>query len=81
MDAYIHYLLTSRANDNGVLSLVDVNQIWEYNRIARCPVFNRTDRYFGSLSGIKMKVIPNNACVRYLQSSPYSPFFLQFAAR
>src|SRR6218665_554969 len=37
-------------------------------RVARCPVFDRTVRYFGSLSGIKMKVIPDNACVRYFQS-------------
>src|SRR6218665_967038 len=33
------------------------------NRIARCPVFNRTVRYFVSLSGIKMIVIPDNARV------------------
>ena len=32
-------------------------------RVARCPVFNRTVGYFGSLSGIKMIVIPDNACV------------------
>src|SRR6218665_1548512 len=38
------------------------------HRVARCPVFDRTVRYFGSLSGIKMKVIPDNACVRYFQS-------------
>ena len=50
-------------------------------RVARCPVFNRTVRYFGSLSGIKMKVIPDNACVRYFESSWYSPFFLQSVAR
>ena len=29
-------------------------------RAARCPVFNRTVRYFDSLSGIKMIVIPDN---------------------
>jgi len=28
------------------------------NRVARCPVLHRTVRYFGSLFGIKMKVIP-----------------------
>jgi len=37
------------------------------NRVARCPVFNRTIRYFGSLSGrpigLKMTVIPDNGCV------------------
>ena len=31
-------------------------------RVARCPVFNRTVRYFGPLSGIKMTVIPDNTC-------------------
>ena len=31
-------------------------------RVARCSVFNRTVRYFGSLFGIKMAVIPDNAC-------------------
>lgn len=33
-------------------------------RVARCPVLNRTVRYFGSLFGIKMIVIglPVNAC-------------------
>jgi len=32
-------------------------------RVARCPVFNLSVRYFGSLSGIKIIVIPNNAFV------------------
>jgi len=49
-------------------------------RVARCPVFNRTVWYFGSLSGIKMIVIPDDACVNssifcatdpVLQSVPY----------
>jgi len=31
--------------------------------LRRCPVFNRTVQYFGSLSGIKMMVIPDNALV------------------
>ena len=32
-------------------------------RVVRCPVFNRTVRYnSGSLSGIEMIVIPDNAC-------------------
>jgi len=31
--------------------------------VARRAVFNRTVRYFGSLSGIKMIVIPDYACV------------------
>src|SRR6218665_145253 len=30
-------------------------------RVARCPVFNWTVRYFVSLSGIKMIAIPDNA--------------------
>ena len=30
-------------------------------KVARCPVFNRTVRYFGSLSSIKMIII--HACV------------------
>jgi len=29
----------------------------------RCPVFNRTVRYFCSLAGIEMIVMPDNACV------------------
>ena len=32
-------------------------------RVARCPVFNQIVQYFGSLSGIKMMVMPENACV------------------
>jgi len=32
-------------------------------RVARCPVLNRTVRYFGSLSGIILIVIPHNTCV------------------
>src|SRR6218665_2229623 len=32
-------------------------------RVARCPVFNRTVRYFGSLSCMKMIVIQDNAFV------------------
>jgi len=32
-------------------------------RVARCPVFYRTVRYFGSLSVIILIVIPDNACV------------------
>ena len=32
-------------------------------RVARCPTFNRTLRYFSSLYGVKMAaVIPDNAC-------------------
>src|SRR6218665_927319 len=31
--------------------------------VARCLLFNRTVRYFGFLSGIKMILIPENACV------------------
>src|SRR6218665_1110594 len=32
--------------------------------VARCPVFNQTVRYFGSMfSGIKMIEVPDNACV------------------
>ena len=31
-------------------------------RVARCPVFNWTVWYFGSLSSIKLIVIPYNAC-------------------
>src|SRR6218665_1966931 len=50
-------------------------------RVARCPVLHRTVRYFGSLSGVKMKEIPDNACVRYFEPSWYSPFFLQSVAR
>src|SRR6218665_1545478 len=38
------------------------------HRVARCPVFDQRVRYFGSLSGIKMKVMPDNACVRYFQA-------------
>ena len=34
-----------------------------HSRVARCPVFNRTIRYLGPLSGIKMIVIPYNAWV------------------
>ena len=43
----------------------EVDFIWNdlETRVARCPVFNRTVRYFGSLSGIKMIVIPDNTCV------------------
>ena len=33
------------------------------NRVARCPVFSRTVRYFGFLSGILLIVIPDNTCV------------------
>src|SRR6218665_1307884 len=35
-----------------------------FDRVARCPVCNRTVRYFGSSSGVKMIVglIPDNAC-------------------
>ena len=32
-------------------------------RVARCPVFSRTVRYFGPLSGIRIIVIPDNASV------------------
>ena len=32
-------------------------------RVARCPVFDRTVRYFGSLSGIILIVIPDNICI------------------
>ena len=32
-------------------------------RVARCPVFSRTIRYFGPLSDIRMTVIPDNAYV------------------
>ena len=32
-------------------------------RVARCPVFNGTVRYFGPLSSIKIIVIPDNAGV------------------
>src|SRR6218665_2258077 len=39
---------------------------YNFYRVARCPVFNRTVRYFGSLSGIKMTIIPDNACVNSL---------------
>jgi len=28
-------------------------------RVANCPVFNRTVRYFGDLSGLKMKAKPD----------------------
>src|SRR6218665_2461383 len=33
------------------------------NRVARCPLFNRTVRHFSSLSGIILIVIPDNTCV------------------
>src|SRR6218665_2766702 len=36
---------------------------------------------FGSLSGIKMKVIPDNACVWYFKSAWYFQFLLQSLAR
>ena len=32
-------------------------------RVARCPVFSWTVRYFGPLFGIRMIVIPDNASV------------------
>jgi len=32
-------------------------------RVARCPMFSRTVRYFDSLSGIQIIVISDNACV------------------
>src|SRR6218665_2229314 len=32
-------------------------------RVARCPVFNRAVRFFGSLSGIILIVIPDNTRV------------------
>ena len=35
--------------------------------VANCPVFNRTVRYFGDLSGLKMKAKPDmHAFVRYI---------------
>jgi len=39
------------------------NAVPYVGRVARCPIFNRTVQYFGSLSGIKMIVKPDNACV------------------
>src|SRR6218665_2981347 len=35
--------------------------------VARCPIFSRTVRYFGPLSGIRMIVIPDNASVNIVQ--------------
>jgi len=37
-----------------------------FSGVASCPAFNRTVRCFDSLSGIKMVVIPDNACVNSL---------------
>ena len=38
-----------------------IQKCWVDNRVARCPVFNLTVRYFGFLSGRKMIAIPDNA--------------------
>jgi len=52
-------IIVSRVIENMMQVFMD-----EYiHRITRCPVFNRTVRYFGSFSGIKMIVIPDTACV------------------
>src|SRR6218665_919617 len=62
-------------------------------RVARCPVFSRTVRYFAPLSSIRMIVIPDNAsvnssifcqCPVFLREQPawqpYSHFKLQLPA-
>ena len=36
-------------------------------RVARCPIFIRTVRYFGPLSGIRM-IVPDNASVNTCSS-------------
>src|SRR6218665_1618323 len=44
-------------------------------RVARCPVFNRTVRYFGSLSGIKMSGNTGTTSVRYFGESYLATLF------
>jgi len=48
----------------GALDLLEVHsRSLDQLRVARCPVFNRTVRYFCSLSGIILIVTPENTCV------------------
>ena len=37
-----------------------VKSIWSVNRVVRCPVFDRTVRFFGDLSGQKYDAKPDN---------------------
>ena len=47
--------------------LVDHTLSCVKHSVANCPVFNRTVRYFGDLSGLKMKAKPDmHAFVRYI---------------
>jgi len=47
--------------------MIELIRFHDAHSVANCPVFNRTVRYFGDLSGLKMKAKPDmHAFVQYI---------------